>query len=101
MSGFKCFPLGAVCGIKTPLWFAVLKPTTVTKKRKRKKKRRQTERKKTTFNLEGKMSTVWSPGSAEGNAAGGCEHPGLGFYTGTDLSALRHPWVVPLISSEC
>lgn len=32
MSGLKWFPLGAVCGIKTPLRFAVLKPTTVTKK---------------------------------------------------------------------
>lgn len=26
---------------------------------------------------------------------------GLGFTHGTDLSALRHPWAVPLISSEC
>lgn len=32
MLGLKWFPLEAVCGIKTPLWFAVLKPTTVTEK---------------------------------------------------------------------
>lgn len=48
MSGLKWFPLGAVCGIKTPLWFAVLKPTTVTYKKK----------KKTTFNLEGEKATA-------------------------------------------
>jgi hypothetical protein len=41
MSSLKCFPLGAVCGIKTPLWFAVLKPTTVTEKKKKKKKKRK------------------------------------------------------------
>lgn len=45
MSGLKWFPLGAVCGIKTPLRFAVLKPTTVTKK-------------KMTFNLEGKNAVA-------------------------------------------
>lgn len=46
MLGLKWFPLEAVCGIKTPLWFAVLKPTTVTKKKK-----------KATFNFEGKGYT--------------------------------------------
>lgn len=43
----KWFPLGAVCGIKTPLWFAVLKPTTVTEKKK-----------KATFNLEEEKATA-------------------------------------------
>jgi hypothetical protein len=55
MLGLKWFPLGAVCGIKTPLWFAVLKPTTVTKKKKKKERKKG---RKTTFNLEGTKSTA-------------------------------------------
>lgn len=71
-------------------------------KKKKEKKRRQTERKKTTFNLEGE--NVHSPGVPallRETPLEDVNTQGLGFTHGTDLSALRHPWAVPLISSEC
>ena len=85
MSSLKWFPLGAVCGIKTPLRFAVLKPTTVTKKNH--------------FQFRGeKGCSSRSPHSAEENAPGWSECHRFGFQTPALISASIG--VVLLISSE-